>query len=247
MSCMQWRDALLDAGVGEDVAPELLDHLAECAACRAEKEQIDAVLGRIDGELGAALSVMPSAGFVPRVREALDGPPASSLARLPGWLVPVALAAGLVAWAVAGWREKAPSVPVPAPVVVVERSPAPAAPAVEPVSPAARAQRREEPRTTLPARARTAAVRSTTGPDVAALEVLVPRDQQVTLRRLSDSARRREFDARPLLEVDERAPGPAAMADSRPTWFPRESEPASLVAPIEIAPLTVEPLPEEGL
>jgi hypothetical protein len=240
MSCTHWRDALLDAGVGNDVAPGLRAHLAGCAPCRAEKERIDAALRRIDGELGAALSVMPSAGFVPRVREALDGPQASSRTRLPGWLVPVALAAGLVAWAMAGWREKAPSVAVP-----VTAAPA----RVDPESAVARAQRREEPRTTLPGQARAAAVaRSATGPDVTALEVLVPRDQQETLRRLSDGARRRQFDARPLLEVEaERALGPAVMADSRPTWFPRESEPASLVAPIEITPLTVEPLPEEGL
>jgi hypothetical protein len=247
MSCTHWRDALLDAGVGEDVAPGLLAHLAECAPCRAEKERVDAVLGRIDSELGAALSVRPAADFVPRVREALGAPPESSRAWHSGWLVPVTLAAGLVAWAVAGWREKAPSVPVPAPAVVAERPPttAPAA-RVEPVRPVAGLQTREAPGTALPAHARARVPRSAAAPDVATLEVLVPRDQQVTLRLLSDSARRRQFDPRPLLE-EERAPGPAVTADSRPSWIPRESEPASLVAPIEIAPLTVEPLPEEGL
>jgi anti-sigma factor RsiW len=46
--CMKWKDQLLEAALGESAAPELQNHLSQCADCAAELAVLKARRERLD-------------------------------------------------------------------------------------------------------------------------------------------------------------------------------------------------------
>ena len=186
MTCEDYRSALMEAAVGAPMPGALTAHLAGCARCRAALDEERSLLGRIDREVQASLSVAPSAEFLPRVRQRVAEQGKPSQSRLLGWLVPAAVVASLV---VAGARlmGRRPVEPPPK-QATKEGPPRLPAPGVE-------------PRPASPPAAAPVAVRAAVAPPPrrAEPEVLVPPGQEAILRRFVLGLRSRRVESSSLL------------------------------------------------
>ena len=219
MSCEVYRPALTDVALGLAVPPALEAHLRACAPCRALLDEDRRLLGRIEGELESALQVVPSPGFLPRVRQRVQEPPV-----VPGrwrfWLVPAMAAAG-AAWLFLRQPAPVPVVAPPAPVAGEIAPPTPLpippAPALVPERRAARAPRAAEP------------------------EVLVPlAEQQAFARYVADLERHRRVLAGPPT-LGTAADGVSAEMPPN-TLAPLPAPQEIAMRPIQIALIGVQPL-----
>jgi hypothetical protein len=216
VSCEVYRPGLTDVALGLAAPPALEAHLRACASCRALLDEDRRLLGRIDGEVEAALQVAPSAGFLPRVRQRVEEVPAVR-GRWRWWVVPAMAAAG-AAWLLLRRPPPVPVVAPPAPVVA-EVTPPPVSLPIPPapVRHAARAPRVAEP------------------------EVLVPlAEREAFARYVADLERhQRALAGPPTLGT----PADSASAEMPPnTLAPLPAPPEIAMGPIQIALIGVQPL-----
>lgn len=64
MSCERFREAIAGHAAGADLSPAAAAHLGSCEACTARLEIQRRLLADVDAELGRALSIAASPGFV---------------------------------------------------------------------------------------------------------------------------------------------------------------------------------------
>ena len=228
MACERYEDALTETAAGAPPAPGLEAHLADCARCREELEELQRTLALVDSDLRQLVAAVPSPELAVRIRRAAAEAEPQTTSR-PVWLWPAVAAAAAVMLAVAIVTRRGPSQPPPA---TAQNSPATLAATPEPprntpndgssapVVPAAVATtssvprgdvRRGEPRRPL------AAVEP---------EVIVPSGEAEALLRYAQSVRQRTLTTESLLVADLSAP----LAE------PRRVE----IRPLEIVPLDPE-------
>lgn len=95
MLCERYKEALIEAAVGESLQHETRAHLAECAACRAALEEQSRLLIAIDAGLGAMSNANISANFHRRVLARIQSESASPANK--SWFEPRWVFAGLCA------------------------------------------------------------------------------------------------------------------------------------------------------
>jgi len=242
MACERSLDALSDVAAGAEATRELEEHLAGCAACRADLSGLRQALARMDGELAKILEQEPTPALLPRIREAVESEASNRIAwrwGSAGWLAAattVALGVALVAilagrpdpptgrrlaeTAVTPPAAERPSVPEhPG----VGGSPPAAVPSPETPGLAADAQ----PRHLAPASRAEAGAPAITPhrAKVPRAEVLVPADEAVALLRLAGVLAEGRVDARELIVVS------SASSALLPELAPLD------IRPLEIAPL----------
>jgi anti-sigma factor RsiW len=94
MACERYEDALSEAAAGAPPAAELESHLASCARCRENLEELRRTLALVDSDLRQLVAVEPSPALAARIRRAAAEPEAP---QRPGfWLWPAVAAAGLL-------------------------------------------------------------------------------------------------------------------------------------------------------
>lgn len=163
MACERYEDALTETAAGAPPAAGLELHLAGCARCREELEELRRTLALVDSDLRQLVAVEPSPELAVRIRRAAAEAEPQTTSR-PVWLWPALAAAAALMLAVAIVTRREPtqpsvttiegraqdatptpgparttaSVPVPAPVAAahaVARDHARAADARRPVAP----------------------------------------------------------------------------------------------------------------
>jgi len=235
MACERFRDALTDVAAGAPAPALVQDHLAACAACRAELDARRRALAVADAEMAGLLATEPSTGLAARIRTAVaEAEPSPSPAGRFGWLWPATAAAATLLVALAVWVGRGPS-PLPETRVAVEAPrPSPVIPSQDlrppcPEGSAIPANSSSPGSSGSPLSARMAAARQGRRPVPAQAvprepEVLVPPGEAEALLRFAT-----------IVHRDRHTPG-AFLAAGRPS--PDLAEPAALdVTPLEIVPL----------
>jgi hypothetical protein len=189
MSCARVRPLLTDLALGTPGTPEVLSHLAACAACRQALAEERRVADRLVRKLEASLASGGDAGLAAQVRGLRAEPPSHGRRALP-WLVAVAAGMGLALGLLRTAQPPGepgrvrPSAPQATP------SPRPAAPRASVAPPPARRTpraRRAAP-TALPPAA-----------PAGEPQVLVPAHERTAFERLLSGRRRWQWDAAPRL------------------------------------------------
>jgi len=229
MACERYEDALTETAAGAAPAPGLEAHLADCARCREELEELRRTLAVVDSDLRQLVAVEPSPELAVRIRRAAAEAEPQTTSR-PVWLWPVLAVAAVLVLAVAIVTRREPS---QAPTAAAQNSPATLAAIPEPpriaptdrssapVGPAAVATARSIPRDDSHAAAPRRPL-ATVEP-----EVIVPPGEAEALLRYARGLRQRTLTTESLLVADLQAP----LAEPRR---------------LEIRPLAIVPLdPEE--
>jgi hypothetical protein len=230
MPCSRYREAIADRAAGGPVRPEVEGHLASCAACRSELDELRAALRLADTTLGALLAEEPGSGLRDRILRAAakadesadpdaDVDASAGMRHVLGWRRTGAVLAGgaltAAALLVAVWRSPSP-VPVPreaaAPPPSAAPKPAEGLPAPVPGSATPREIAAVPARSTRPSK-----------PPRAEPEVLVPPEEAEVLWRFAAGLR-------------ERAVLPGSLVTSAPEAPLVELRPIDLV-PLEIVTL----------
>jgi len=221
MSCERRRPMLMDVAAGAPAPTDLTAHLVDCGACRADLDQGQQLLGRIDAEVEAALHVQPSVHFLPRVRQRVAEPPLAARRWLMAWLVP----AGIGVLLVSRILIHNPAAPVPALERAAATEPRPLpGPRLSPVPSSPPATRPVGVRVARPERV-----------SAAMPAVLIPGGEREALRRYMRDLQSRRVDSTLLRMVDVEASGLGSI-DMRPIDL----------APIRIARIGVQPLTMES-
>jgi hypothetical protein len=99
MACERYQERLIEEAVAPGGNPAVAQHLASCAACRAELANQQELQARISGGLSAMINMEPSPALMARIRMQIAAEPAP---RRFGWMwVPVGVAtAAIVGFAV---------------------------------------------------------------------------------------------------------------------------------------------------
>lgn len=135
--CGRVRVWMSDAACGslsESRRGEFEEHIGDCAACRAEFQRMENLLGKIDQSLRATLSVEPSPQLLSNVRHELAAQPRREASWIGKnrWLAPAgacaALAVLLIAVALHRGNQQQRSYALHPPVVNSARARVPAAP-----------------------------------------------------------------------------------------------------------------------
>lgn len=230
MDCERHEAALIDAAAGAPETPELQAHLRECAACRARLAEKRRGLLEIETRLAEALRIGPSLGFDARLRVHLSGE-AARRPRLAAWpMVSAAAALVVVAlgWSVLdrGGRVDPAARRTDADARVAAPTPLEMPPVVRgavrtaPGVPASSAGRRQRP--AMEPKPPRLAFREP--------EVLVPPGQEEAFARFVAALRARRVDPRSPLA----------------SRIPLES-PLPDPDPVEIAPVELRPVAEDGI
>jgi hypothetical protein len=221
MSCERYRKAVTDVALGAPAPAGMESHLDACPACRAALEQERGLLARVDAELRAALGVGPSPALVPRLRQRLteEEPWPWAWSRWLSWGVAASLLLALGVLLLPR-GDRGPSREASAPEAAAPR----AVPA-GPVAPHAGI-----PSSGPPAAAKAPRSFPSSGPAIpppqAGPEVLVPPDEEATLRRFLAGLGRPGVDPGALV-AGNAAPSPAPDIE---------------VAALDLPPLLIEPL-----
>ena len=220
MLCEDCRERLTEAAAEGVVASfELQSHLDGCAACRAFFEEEQQLFAGIDAGVCFAANAEAPPSLLPRVRTAVSDTSTPWRSRVPAWLV-VAGAAVLILMLI--------------PLGIVRRGLQPPGSVAKEGSPM---EHKEIPppsnneelsapmaRNTLPRRPRPESAAT-----VVQAAVLVPPAQKAAMDSLILNLRKGKADGRVLLSQDSDSP----LEELR-------------IAPIEVSPIIVKPLEEEG-
>ncbi len=240
MACEQYKKNLTDAAL-RALDPrrdaELRAHLAACEACRAALENEQLLLEAIDRGVAAAVAAKPSPEFAARVRQQIAALAAPSHGWLTGtpWLRWAPAAGALaVALLVVVWLNRQTTTPLRGPQRIESAAVKRSAPAVtgkgasegparvdtlvSPPGSRMASARTGRQGSTVPAGIRPAAARAKQP------EVLVPPGQDVAVLLLYDAIWKGRADG-------------ASLVAEHVSFSPNELK----IAPIEIAPLEVEP------
>src|SRR5262245_59160346 len=197
MPCPRYREALADVAAGEPPRSEVEAHMAGCAACRSELDELRAALRLADAALGDLLAEAPGSGLRERIlraaaEDAGDGRPAGGR---PAWILFAGGSLAAAALLVAVWRQGSPArgpQESPAPPRTVQASPVPDAEAPGARGAAVVAEPARRPRIAKPRREEP--------------EVLVPPDEAEALWRFAASLRERVVEPGSLVTGDPEAP-----------------------------------------
>lgn len=235
MTCDRFRDELADAAAGAAASQALEAHLAGCEPCRARLGQARALLGRVDAELASALRIAPSPALVPQVRRRLAEPEAAWSGGPWRWLVPAAvgLATLVLGFYLGRGTGGAPQRETRTAQAPEGAGPPEPAPAIPPTAPAAAepAASVRPPAAAAPSPARVARAAAAGPARTREPEVLVPKGEAEAFLTFVRSVSLRPWDPRSLLAAG-LEPEPVPLPDIR-------------MGAVEIAPLAVEPLPQD--
>lgn len=225
MACERYEDALTETAAGAPPAADLESHLANCARCREELEELRRTLALVDSDLRQLVAAEPSPGLAVRIRlataetRASGGLPAFALQALAAGAVLAALVFALLRSHEPATTPVARLTPRPP---QAEGTPLPApAPQAHEARPALLPGRPVEAMRHSPASAHTALP-----PEP---EVLVPPGQVEALQRLAALVSRERIAPPSLAAVEQGSPELAALS-------PIE------VRSVEITPLEIVPL-----
>ena len=113
MSCDRYTAAIVDYAFGAELPVDARAHLAGCARCDALIAEQRRLIGDLDAELQAAVSIDASPQFAPRVRAAVEATAVTSHPHRWFWLGGLAAtaAAALIVASLPAERSIAPSAP----------------------------------------------------------------------------------------------------------------------------------------
>jgi hypothetical protein len=221
MPCKQYKDALIEAATsGLEPQGDLRSHLARCADCRAAFEQERSLFASIDAGLQVAVNAEVPVSLLPRVRARLDEESAPRRIWAANWLV-LASAAVLVVgfFAVRAFLRSSvvqqPVESVHKPVVPPLVTPPPQNHGSALVAPAEKnsAPQRQEVVAKVPPQPSAQAKGNT------ALQVLVPRDQELLLAEYAEQWGRRKHPVLVTQNFD-----------------------ATVLSPLQVAPIQIDEL-----
>jgi hypothetical protein len=226
MACERYEDALTEAAAGAPPAAGLESHLAVCARCRQELEELRRTLALVDSDLRQLVAVEPSPELAVRIRRAAAeaGPQATSR---PVWLWPALAAAAALMLAVAFLARREPSQTQVATAESRVPQPTTSPESANKIPSAPEGPRAVTARPVPPDHARAADTRRPVAPSEP--EIIVPPGEAEALLRLVARLNR------------ERLAAPVMGAAGQPS--PDLAEPGSVeIGSIDIQPLEIVPL-----
>jgi hypothetical protein len=95
MACERYEDALTETAAGAPPAAELESHLAGCARCREQLEELRRTLALVDSDMRQLVAAEPSPELAVRIRRAAAEAEPQTTSR-PVWLWPALAASALL-------------------------------------------------------------------------------------------------------------------------------------------------------
>jgi len=219
MPCKHYKDALIEAAASaSQPLGDLRAHLADCAACRATFAQEQALFSSIDPGLHVIANAEVPSSLLPRVCARLNEEFAPRRIGVANWLVLASAAAMVLAFFVAraAWRA-GPRQNLPANSARTNPSTPVFPPSQEHMQPPEpHREHNPRPKTFLSVNSHKRGFPSTHS---ATLEVLVPQDQEVLLAEYAEQRRLRK----------------------RTTFLAQDFD-ASILAPLQVAPIQIDEL-----